>query len=101
MSVFSLNRRQVLAHGLKAARLHAQLGPKEAAFLLSERGVMCHREMLLAWEHGKDADAVEPHASDLPEIATVYGCSIAELFAQTDAQQYCASELKGVSDSRR
>jgi hypothetical protein len=80
MATFNPELRRVLASGLKAARLRANLGSSEAARELTRRGLNCQRGTLLAWERGYGTTSREPYASDLPVIASLYGCGVSDFF---------------------
>lgn len=77
---YDIDRRTVLAMGLKSARKRAGLSANKAASLLLSRGLRCTRGTLLAWERGGGMTSREPFASDLIVIADSYGCSVKDFF---------------------
>lgn len=77
---YDIDRRTVLAVGLKAARKRAGLSANKAASLLLSLGLRCTRGTLLAWERGGGMTSREPFASDLIVIASAYGCTVQDFF---------------------
>lgn len=83
MPGYHVDRRAVLARGLKLARQRRGLSATSASEALVGRGLRCKRATLLAWERGRGDTSREPYASDLAVIASVYGCTVNDLFRQT------------------
>lgn len=79
---YNAERRGILAWGLKVARKNATFSASAAAAAIAAAGIPCSRGTLLAWERGDGYTSREPFGSDLPIIAAIYGCSIADFFTQ-------------------
>lgn len=90
---YDIERRTVLAVGLKAARKRAGLSANKAASLLLSRGLRCTRGTLLAWERGGGMTSREPFASDLVVIADAYGCSVQDFFQMGRSETTPAESL--------
>ena len=73
--------RWTFADGLKAARNRAGLSATKAAARIAAMGIQCSPGALLSWERGRGSTR-EPFASNLTVIASVYGCTVNELFNQ-------------------
>ena len=56
----------------------------QAATAISAIGLPVTSGTILAWERGAGVTAREPFASDLPVLASVYGCSIGELLQEME-----------------
>lgn len=79
---YHVERRAQLANGLKSARRNSGLSAQTAASLLATHGIRCSRGTLLAWERGQGKTSREPFASDLHAIASIYGCTVDDLFSR-------------------
>ena len=98
---YNIDRRSDLACGLKSARRNMKLTAASASKLISAKGVKCARGTLVAWERGNGLGSREPFASDLPIIAGIYECDVADLFRQPPTgninQQFAEQCLESAS----
>ena len=73
-------RRKQLAKRLKAARVKAKLTIPEASERITGWGVAASEWQVMNWEGGTGKIGGEPFPSDLPILAKVYGCRVADFF---------------------
>jgi hypothetical protein len=91
-TTYHLQRRAILALGLKTARRLAGLSALAASRLIAAQGIKCQRGTLLAWERAFGPTSREPFASDLATIAQVYGCSVESLYRDPSSVQLAGDD---------